>query len=150
MNVARSQLQGLQKDAIDQIDNWRRVGVPEGGFQVLLVDRQASFLLLVFLKDDVIVETGKQGVEVDVLVRYSSGVVGFIEVVVLADFARRRNFVIGFRGWSPVVGPGVRDNILLLQCIQGRSDTRVLAWCCLLYTSPSPRDRTRSRMPSSA
>ena len=26
------------------------------------------------------------------------------------------------------------------------------AWCmdCLLYTSPSPRDRTRSRMPSSA
>ena len=24
------------------------------------------------------------------------------------------------------------------------------AWGCLLYTSPSPRDRTRSRMPSSA
>ena len=23
-------------------------------------------------------------------------------------------------------------------------------WDCLLYTSPSPRDRTRSRMPSSA
>ena len=23
-------------------------------------------------------------------------------------------------------------------------------WTCLLYTSPSPRDRTRSRMPSSA
>ena len=22
-------------------------------------------------------------------------------------------------------------------------------WTCLLYTSPSPRDRTRSRMPSS-
>ena len=26
----------------------------------------------------------------------------------------------------------------------------VLAYTCLLYTSPSPRDRTRSRMPSSA
>ena len=26
----------------------------------------------------------------------------------------------------------------------------VLLKCCLLYTSPSPRDRTRSRMPSSA
>ena len=26
----------------------------------------------------------------------------------------------------------------------------VLAVLCLLYTSPSPRDRTRSRMPSSA
>ena len=25
-----------------------------------------------------------------------------------------------------------------------------LLWACLLYTSPSPRDRTRSRMPSSA
>ena len=23
-------------------------------------------------------------------------------------------------------------------------------WCCLLYTSPSPRDMRRSRMPSSA
>ena len=26
----------------------------------------------------------------------------------------------------------------------------ILSECCLLYTSPSPRDRTRSRMPSSA
>ena len=25
-----------------------------------------------------------------------------------------------------------------------------IAWSCLLYTSPSPRDRTRYRMPSSA
>ena len=23
-------------------------------------------------------------------------------------------------------------------------------WCCLLYTSPSPRDKRQSRMPSSA
>ena len=28
--------------------------------------------------------------------------------------------------------------------------TNPLKLCCLLYTSPSPRDRTRSRMPSSA
>ena len=28
--------------------------------------------------------------------------------------------------------------------------TALLAGTCLLYTSPSPRDRTRSRMPSSA
>ena len=27
---------------------------------------------------------------------------------------------------------------------------RARRWNCLLYTSPSPRDRTRSRMPSSA
>ena len=25
-----------------------------------------------------------------------------------------------------------------------------VTWCCLLYTSPSPRDRQKSRMPSSA
>ena len=31
----------------------------------------------------------------------------------------------------------------------GQSDSGYL-WTCLLYTSPSPRDRTRSRMPSSA
>ena len=31
-----------------------------------------------------------------------------------------------------------------------QSDGLDAAWICLLYTSPSPRDRTRSRMPSSA
>ena len=30
------------------------------------------------------------------------------------------------------------------------SDVTHVYYCCLLYTSPSPRDRTRSRMPSSA
>ena len=30
------------------------------------------------------------------------------------------------------------------------NDTATVKDCCLLYTSPSPRDRTRSRMPSSA
>ena len=29
-------------------------------------------------------------------------------------------------------------------------DQDFINWFCLLYTSPSPRDRTRSRMPSSA
>ena len=28
--------------------------------------------------------------------------------------------------------------------------SEIAFWACLLYTSPSPRDRTRSRMPSSA
>ena len=30
------------------------------------------------------------------------------------------------------------------------ASTGILLYSCLLYTSPSPRDRTRSRMPSSA
>ena len=32
----------------------------------------------------------------------------------------------------------------------GLENFKGLSRCCLLYTSPSPRDRTRSRMPSSA
>ena len=32
----------------------------------------------------------------------------------------------------------------------GHMHLRILCNNCLLYTSPSPRDRTRSRMPSSA
>ena len=34
--------------------------------------------------------------------------------------------------------------------LQGLSRISDLSSLCLLYTSPSPRDRTRSRMPSSA
>ena len=34
--------------------------------------------------------------------------------------------------------------------LRDRSITRDLAWGCLLYTSPSPRDLSTSRMPSSA
>ena len=42
-----------------------------------------------------------------------------------------------------------RENIARL--VGGRSYGAVIrASLCLLYTSPSPRDRTRSRMPSSA
>ena len=39
-----------------------------------------------------------------------------------------------------------------LRGIMRNLDAAFVQWCnsCLLYTSPSPRDRTRSRMPSSA
>ena len=37
------------------------------------------------------------------------------------------------------------------QMVNGKSVARLsLATSCLLYTSPSPRDRQKSRMPSSA
>ena len=38
--------------------------------------------------------------------------------------------------------PGVTDNEIKIG--------QTMPYTCLLYTSPSPRDRTRSRMPSSA
>ena len=52
----------------------------------------------------------------------------------------------------------IRDTVMttrgfLLRGIQaaaGNIPNEREAWNCLLYTSPSPRDRTRSRMPSSA
>ena len=34
--------------------------------------------------------------------------------------------------------------------VAGTGKTFITLYNCLLYTSPSPRDRTRSRMPSSA
>ena len=42
----------------------------------------------------------------------------------------------------------IRDNGGYSAPLYYRGFTKSL--CCLLYTSPSPRDRTRSRMPSSA
>ena len=49
--------------------------------------------------------------------------------------------------------PGGRDGswlqpVDLVRFTPERAPTA--SWTCLLYTSPSPRDRTRSRMPSSA
>ena len=40
--------------------------------------------------------------------------------------------------------------IMLPACIKALTDAGTQTSDCLLYTSPSPRDRTRSRMPSSA
>ena len=45
---------------------------------------------------------------------------------------RRHEVKPGLTGWAQVNG------------------RNAISWDCLLYTSPSPRDRTRSRMPSSA
>ncbi len=47
--------------------------------------------------------------------------------------------------YTPVEDPAVYENSF-------KPFTTYLSQCtgCLLYTSPSPRDRTRSRMPSSA
>ena len=47
--------------------------------------------------------------------------------------------------WSPIV-----LQLSVLMAVGGILG--IIAWIgyCLLYTSPSPRDRTRSRMPSSA
>ena len=44
-------------------------------------------------------------------------------------------------------GGSIRNNDVLVVTLKGAKD---LSMRCLLYTSPSPRDATLSRMPSSA
>ena len=46
--------------------------------------------------------------------------------------------------------PGLPDVQALIKCTQAFATAETFPNGCLLYTSPSPRDRTRSRMPSSA
>ena len=43
-------------------------------------------------------------------------------------------------------------NVMVAESVSGSADNDIVVFPnpCLLYTSPSPRDRTRSRMPSSA
>ena len=49
---------------------------------------------------------------------------------------------LGGHGWK-------KTKAEMIAAIEGRRDTFHLM-ACLLYTSPSPRDRQKSRMPSSA
>ena len=52
---------------------------------------------------------------------------------------------------SELVGLQENEEWLVLRVeFEGRPFAQQKANSCLLYTSPSPRDRTRSRMPSSA
>ena len=53
--------------------------------------------------------------------------------------------------WGPEIKFGKLDGVIKTEvgyCGGNNSETNYKD--CLLYTSPSPRDRTRSRMPSSA
>ena len=61
--------------------------------------------------------------------------------------------VFEFKGNLYTVGIGAVEERWLIQIPDGpilSFDDWRMAYPCLLYTSPSPRDRTRSRMPSSA
>ena len=64
----------------------------------------------------------------------------------------RRQLVGATRGrdlyWGFTIG--VFANLVTLYLIIQGGDLPQLAMTCLLYTSPSPRDATLSRMPSSA
>ena len=68
-------------------------------------------------------------------------------------FAHQQNIVDVIEGREPgwlhpsmKYEPGVANNRILINIPPNHAKSMT----CLLYTSPSPRDRTRSRMPSSA
>ena len=68
---------------------------------------------------------------------------GLLEALLRGDLAGAEAlFRRGLRFWGP---EGVLEH-LLLPVLREVGE----AWHCLLYTSPSPRDRQKSRMPSSA
>ena len=80
-----------------------------------------------------------------------------MQLLLMLDAAKRSSArhitaVIPYFGWArqdrkdkPRVPIGAK---LIAKLIEAAGATRIIT--CLLYTSPSPRDRTRSRMPSSA
>ena len=83
----------------------------------------------------------------------------------IEEGSRRRNFILilGLFGAALFYGDGVvTPAISVLSAVEGLEIatpalkpyvipvTLAVLFVCLLYTSPSPRDRTRSRMPSSA
>ena len=57
-----------------------------------------------------------------------------------------------FNQYQPEIDHNNQRQIQFNNMMEGNEipNIDVLAYYCLLYTSPSPRDRTRSRMPSSA
>ena len=60
-----------------------------------------------------------------------------------ASFAGQQETYLNIKGFKEVIKHVQR-------CWASLFEARAIFYSCLLYTSPSPRDRTRSRMPSSA
>ena len=65
----------------------------------------------------------------------------------LLELMNRSNYDTLFMKYKHIYGADCKPDIFMTDM---KIQSRVLPWSCLLYTSPSPRDRQRSRMPSSA
>ena len=81
--------------------------------------------------DELVLDSFKLGVDI-----YNSGF--------------RPNFIVGvWRGGTPV-GIAIQEILAYLGNESDHIAIRTSSYICLLYTSPSPRDISGSRMPSSA
>ena len=75
-------------------------------------------------------------------------VVGLISIKVISKLLRRPFYILWNKEDIKEYIDYSEYDYELLEPPNGSS--RLYNYICLLYTSPSPRDRTRSRMPSSA
>ena len=73
--------------------------------------------------------------------------IGVVVVTTWIQLARKRERIAMLAGAT--LGSGLALLLMVTTTVQSCSQTSDFCGC-LLYTSPSPRDRTRSRMPSSA
>ena len=78
----------------------------------------------------------------------------FIRRPVLATVVSLLIVLLGFQAWSklPLRQYPQMENALITvtTAYPGANAETIQGYICLLYTSPSPRDRQKSRMPSSA
>ena len=65
-----------------------------------------------------------------------------------AQYKERENIIVASAGKIESLDPAQANTLRTLQILSALGDT--IYKICLLYTSPSPRDATLSRMPSSA
>ena len=106
-----------------------------------------------------IAEAIRNEVASDVVALSARGVVPGLTVVLVGDDAASATYVGAKEKASKAAGmqsetirlPATTSQDALLAVVERlNADPTVHGILCLLYTSPSPRDRTRSRMPSSA
>ena len=112
------------------------VRLQEEGFEVVIIDNLSNSNIKVL--DGIIAITGITPAFEKLDLREKSAVTGFFkkydDIQGVIHFAA-----------SKAVGESVENPLLYYE-----NNIGTLVYICLLYTSPSPRDRTRSRMPSSA
>ena len=69
----------------------------------------------------------------------------------VVDTSRRTVYIYSNEGDKKTVECDTPEEFMsVLNYVREHAPVDTLSYVCLLYTSPSPRDRTRSRMPSSA
>ena len=133
LDYARRRITGL---VLEEGSPTAHVAIVAKAFDIPVVGRVNEATSRIEAGDIVVVD----GDHAQVLIRPSADIQQSVATAVEAR-TRRRAFYETLRSAPPITRDGIEIKLLL---------NAGLLLDCLLYTSPSPRDRTRSRMPSSA